>query len=72
MEVLQRRSKCDRLIGNIAVLRISVPGRDEQERDRPVPGRAQGSANLSYNADPEDPEAGPPLDRAAEPWLHLA
>lgn len=70
VEVLQGRSQCNRSFGDTTVLCISVSGRDEQECERPVPGCAQGSADLSYNADLKDPEVSPPLNRAAKSRLY--
>lgn len=72
VEILQGRPQRHRPAGHSALLRVPVPGRDEQKRQRPVPGRAPRDTDLPYHAHTAHSEAGPTFHRAAEPGLHAA
>ncbi|GFS31979.1 uncharacterized protein NPIL_348081 [Nephila pilipes] len=69
VEVLQERPQCHRLIGHFAILYILIPNRDQQQH-RVLSGCAEGGADISNNADPEDSEVGPSLDGPPELGLH--
>ena len=71
VEILQGGAERDRLAGHFAVLHLAVAHRD-QEQFGPVPGRAPGRTDLPHHADPAHFEIGAPLDRPAEPRLHVA
>lgn len=71
MEIFQRRSQHNRLVGHLALFRVVVPCRNQQKRKRPVPRRSPSCTDLPYHENTENIKTGPPLDRSAESGFHV-